>query len=364
MRDLSEINQNISDRSEVFYWQTDRKISPEEAGVIWTDRHKYFTEDLLLTEVNKALAEDQLVNIIPLDLEAQTSLGNVNSVRAGKLLSGKEVIIRNHPRGIENGYFHVESLASHIVKQSGVPSYDTFAIHGLESVEDHSFQIIEKLPGIVLSKWLAQHPEDEYKLLFESGKVMAKLHKIEVKGYGPFDNKKAVEGKLEGLHSKFKNSVFASLDSNCQVLNQKGLLSAEQIAAIKNIFNNSPVLDQSRSVLVHNDFADWNLLTDGEAITGVVDFDECVGGDPVLDIACWSTFFDSSRLNKFLVGYWSVIEKPSDFEERFELLRLRYVLSKLALRLRRYEWQPTEAMKEKIEVGKKHLEESLRYFNI
>ena len=31
---LGEINQRISDRSDCFYWQTDRKISAEEAAIV------------------------------------------------------------------------------------------------------------------------------------------------------------------------------------------------------------------------------------------------------------------------------------------------------------------------------------------
>jgi Ser/Thr protein kinase RdoA (MazF antagonist) len=30
-------------------------------------------------------------------------------------------------------------------------------------------------------------------------------------------------------------------------------------------------------VLIHNDFADWSLLTKDGKISGVLDFDECVG---------------------------------------------------------------------------------------
>lgn len=46
--DLLEINQRISDRSECFYWQTDRKISAEETGMIWKDRHSAITNEELL----------------------------------------------------------------------------------------------------------------------------------------------------------------------------------------------------------------------------------------------------------------------------------------------------------------------------
>jgi Ser/Thr protein kinase RdoA (MazF antagonist) len=117
-------------------------------------------------------------------------------------------------------------------------------------------------------------------------------------------------------------------------------------------------------VLVHNDFADWNLLTDGNDVTGILDWDECVAGDAVSDIACWSTFFEPERLQGFLDGYWQVAEKPADFDDKFELLRLRYVLSKMTLRIRRYSWEPSDFMKDKIETGKTHLAQSMEYFKI
>ena len=115
---------------------------------------------------------------------------------------------------------------------------------------------------------------------------------------------------------------------------------------------------------MHNDFADWNLLTDGDDITGIIDWDECVGGDPVSDIACWSTFFDPERLESFLEVYWSVADKPEDFDAKLELLRLRYTISKMALRVRRYTWDPSDSMKAKIDIGRLHLAKSLDYFNL
>jgi hypothetical protein len=65
-----------------------------------------------------------------------------------------------------------------------------------------------------------------------------------------------------------------------------------------------------------------------------------------------------------LGGYWQVANKPNNFEERFELFRLRYTLSKMTLRIRRYTWEPSQARKEKIETGKIHLAKSIQYFGI
>jgi len=362
--DMEKINAGIADRSDVFYWQTDRAVEPADAGHIWADRHRYFTDGELVETVNTALGEDKLTSIEPLDLDAQTNLGNVNSVRTGLLTSGKEVIIRCHPKGVRNGYFHAEATAAHKAKEAGLPSFDTLAVHDYEGGNDFAFHVLEKLSGTAIKKWLEAHPDDEAVLLPQIGKMMARLHQVKVDGFGPFDNERAKSGELVGLHNTFGQAVRAGLPFNLDVLNKENILTTEQIAAITKLFDDNPLLAIQQAVLVHNDFADWNLLTDGNDVTGILDWDECVAGDAVSDIACWSTFFEPERLQSFLDGYWQVAEKPADFDDKFELLRLRYVLSKMTLRIRRYSWEPSDFMKDKIETGKTHLAQSMEYFKI
>jgi Ser/Thr protein kinase RdoA (MazF antagonist) len=362
--DMEKINAGIADRTDVFYWQTDRAVDPAEAGHIWADRHRYFNDTEVVERVNTVLGNDKLVGIEPLDLDAQTNLGNVNSVRVGTLVSGKEVVIRCHPKGVLNGYFHAEATASHLAKEAGLPSYDTVAVHDYEGSDDFAFHVLEKLPGTAIKKWLEAHPDEEAAILPQIGRMMARLHQVKVDGFGPFDNERAKSGELVGLHKTFGEAVRAGLPFNLDVLQKKGLLSDEQVTAVTKLFDDNPLLAVQQAVLVHNDFADWNLLTDGKDVTGILDWDECVAGDAIADIACWSTFFDPERLKGFLDGYWQVAPKSADFDEKFELLRLRYVLSKMTLRIRRYTWSPTDEVREKIEVGKIHLAQSMEYFGI
>jgi aminoglycoside phosphotransferase (APT) family kinase protein len=361
---MEQINEGIADRSDVFYWQTDRKVDPEQAGHIWADRHRYFTDHELIDDVNGVLGDDKLASVTPLDPDHQTNLGNVNSVRIGQLESGEEVIIRCHPRGIKNGYFYSEAIAAQKVVELGLPSYKTLAVHELNGGEDFAFQVIEKLPGTAIAKWLEQRSEDETTLITEAGKMMARVHQVKVSGFGPFDNEKAKHGELVGLHETLGDSVRAGLPFNLEVLQQYDVFTTEQAEAVAKLFESNPLLDSTESVLVHNDFADWNLLTDGKTVTGILDWDECVASDPISDIACWSTFFNPGRLQGFLDGYFSVAEKPDDFQDKFELLRLRYTVSKMTLRLRRYSWEPTDAIRDRIETGKLHLAESLKYFGL
>lgn len=361
---LKEINERISDRDECFYWQTDRKISAEEAGLIWKDRHSAITNDYLLEKINEHLTEDKLIFIKPFDETAQTSLGNVNSIRVGILESGQEVIIRCHPKGVKNGYFESESLASNLALNNGLPAYKTYTIHDLESENDISYQVIEKLKGDTVQFYLKQHPEQEEKLVFEMGKTMAKLHKIQVTGFGPFDNELSKQGKLIGMHNSLQKSITAGLDENLERLVKYNILSKEVADKMRNIFKDNQLLDYDSPVLVHNDFADWNLLTDGNTITGIIDWDECVAGHPIQEIACWSTFFEPTRIKAFLEGYFSETKKEENFEELFQLFRLRYTISKMALRIKRYTYEQNDFLKSMIEKGTKHLEELCQIFNL
>lgn len=368
MIDFKDINKRIADRHDVFYWQAERKITEEEAGRIFQNRHAGIENDELLKKANKSLGGDKLESIEYFD-PSKANYGNVNSCRFGKLKSGKPVVIRCHPRGVKNGYFYVEALAGKLCIENGLPSYNTYAIHDSQNNNDCAFQVIDRLKGEPINAYLKNHPDKEDKLVVEMGKMMAKMHKLsvgKVEGFGSFDNNVAKkEGKLRGIYKIFYDSIVAGLEFDLKTLVNFKIITSEKAEAFRKLFNkDNPLIKCDKIVLVHNDFADWNLMTDGNKITGIIDFDECVAGDPIRDIACWSTFFDVTRINKFLEGYFKVAKKPEKFEERFQLLRLRYNIMKMTLRTRRYTYDPKEEFRFKIERGKIDLKNDAAYFGI
>lgn len=359
---LKDVNNRIIDRNECFYWQTDRKISAEEAATIWKDRHSAIKNDELMVKINKELKEDKISYIEPFDKNAQTNLGSINSVRVGSLESGKKVIIRCHPKGIRNGYFHVESLAANIALMKGIPSYNTYIIHDLENETDIAYQIIEKIEGNTVKFYLNEHPEKEDKLVYEMGRTLANVNRIQVKGFGPFSNEEAKIGNLLGRYDSLNDSINAGLYENLERLVKYNTISLDLASKMKKLFQNNKLLNYDSPVLIHNDFADWNLLTDGDKITGVLDWDECVGGHPIQEIACWSTFFEPKRIKEFLKGYFSETPKFENYEEMFQLFRLRYTISKMALRTKRYTYEQSPFLKDLIEKGQQHLTELCEIF--
>lgn len=356
-----EINARIADRADCFYWKADRKISEEEAAIISKGRAYVISNKELLEKINKELKDDKLVSIRPLDEKNQTSLDNVNLISIGLLESGKEVIIRHHPKGIENGYFNVEDCAAKVAKENHISSYRIYCIHQLENKEDISYQLIEK-EGDTIQFYLRKHPEKEKDILYEIGKTMAKIHQIHVFGFGPFNNKKT--GILEGQYDILKDSVIASLDENLERLVNYNILTQYMADKIRILFENNELLNTSAATLIHNNFADWNLLTDGNKITAIVDWNECVGGHPVQEIAHWATFFNAEKIHPLLKGYFSEIEMYDNFEEMFQLMRLRYTISKVALEVKKYTYEQTPFLKNMIEKEKQHLSELLEFYNL
>lgn len=359
-----DINKRIVDRTDCFYWQTDRKISEEETAEIWRDRHSNIENEDLLNIVNNSLVTNKLKLIYPLDLNAQTSFGNINSIRVGVLDNGQEVVIRCHPRGVKNGYFHVESLAADIAIKNGIPSYKTYLIHDLDSDNDISLQVIEKMKGDTISLLVKDKPELEDKIVYNMGVVLAKINQIEVDGFGPFDNNEAKKGKLIGLHRNLRDSVLAGLGENLERLVKYKLISQSRANRIKQLFTNNPLLNETKSVLIHNDLAYWNALSDGENITAVLDWDECVGGTAVQELACWSLFFSPDKVSKVLEGYFSIHPKIGNFDDKFKLLQLRYTISKMALRLKRSSYDKSDFLISLINNGKKHLMNLLNIYGI
>jgi len=358
--DLNEINKQITDRSDVFYWQGDRKITLEVAGAIWSDKHAGIDNDELMLRANKILS-DKIVSIDSID----SSFGNVNSVRYATTESGKSIVVRCHPRGVKNGYFFAERGATDATRRIGLPTYETLAVHEIDDPGNVAFQIITKMPGKNMKTYFMENPDSTDRLTIMAGKMMARLHKIPVDGFGPFDNEIAKTGKLTGLHNTFISAIRASLTFNLEQLQCFDVISAKNADGLDRLFSaNNHLLCADSAILVHNDFADHNLLTDGADITAILDWDECVGGTAVSDIACWSTFYDQKRTEKFLEGYFSVSDAIPDFQEKFNLLFLRYLIMKMTLRVRRYTWNKNEDFRKKIESGKVEMQELIKYFKL
>jgi Ser/Thr protein kinase RdoA (MazF antagonist) len=353
----------------MFYWQVDRKITPSQIKNIFLDRKSLF--DPILTKKaivyamiasGKSAEQSQVV-----DIGKPISFGSINNAVPATIADGTEIIIRMHPHEVKNGYFWVEKLAAKKAMDAGAPSFRTYFIYDDRRKFDFDFMVMERLPGKTMQSLWPIEKELDARLIKETGKNMALIHTVKTDGFGFFSNSKAKnDNKLIGQYNNFAGHFFSSFEENLKSLVDYRVVDTEKSRRIKRIFdNNVGLLKIKKASLIHNDVADWNELVYDGHISGFIDWDECIGGDPVMDFAQWSLFFDENRLGHLKEGYMEVLPLPDNFEEKLHLYKLRYMVSKMVLRMKRLSVDPhNEVLTKVIKRGYDVMKEEFDHYAI
>ncbi len=226
---------------------------------------------------------------------------------------------------------------------------DVIDIDFSRTVLPTDYQVVTYIPGKQLNAF--EDPETQYMspaLLRNVGAYVARVHQIKLRGFGlmsltslpikmfcdssahPEERSVSKDMSAAGLHETWQAYIFLRLHEHIKICKEIGAITnieAENIAKILSESKN--LLDIPESNLLHGDLGNHNFLSpDGITISALIDWEDCMAGDPVFDIAYWGTFFKDHMLNDFLVGYQSVAQVPVDFLHRYWLYYLRIALSK------------------------------------
>jgi fructosamine-3-kinase len=364
------INQvDPTDRRQMFYWQVDRPFDPIQTKEIFLDRYSHISPDAAISAIESGLIaagfakkDAQVASIHP----PGKILSSVNVIFYVTLVTGKEIIIRIHPPETKNGYFWAESVAATLAKKNGVPSYSTYFIDDTKTKFPFDFMIIERLPGETMQLLWPLSDELDRKLVGETGKYLALIHQVKTQKYGFFDNniaKKSTE--LVGLHNEWREHIFAAYDKNLQFLTDNQVITKDQRKTIEKIFStHESVIECNSPRLIHNDIADWNQLTFDNHVSGILDWDECFSGDPVMDFAAWSVFFPYTRMQYLVDGYKQISDLPEGYEEKLHLYRLRYIISKSVSRKTKIMVTPNPRYQEMLDYALKILVEEFKWYGV
>lgn len=366
---MDEINNQTIDRSAMFYWQSDNGISMEERAVLFGSNRENIDEDYILAQLNAAFMESSGFEELRAQAIAQrklfTSQSHVNISCLVELSDGRTAVSRLHPPGVRNGYFSAEAAIISEASRHGIPVVNSILAHYARNGDGLDFSLYEKVEGQDMKLYLQEHPDLEDELVARAGVLMASIHAIPVNGFGYFDNNLAREsGVLRGIHENYRDHCLASLGKNLADLVAAQYITPAQSFKIQQLLETTDKFDLSQARIVHNDMADWNVIVNNGEIVAAIDWDEAHAGDPVADIACWSLFFPAKRLEKFLEGYRSHSTLPDHFEEKLHLYRLRYLVSKMALRHKIYSYKKNDHVEGLIKAGLAALADESEFFGL
>jgi aminoglycoside phosphotransferase (APT) family kinase protein len=321
-------------RWSVFYPKTDLLLSADvlrsESGGQEAERAR------LVAEVcRRALAEE------PVSVEPLSEQGTFHFLYRVGLAGDRSVIVRGNALGtVQRDYpLYVEAWVMGALRAAALPALRIYQVDVSRRWCPFDYAILEEARGTPLTAYDAEE-ERLRPLLRELGRTVARVHGIRTAGFGFLDVRPLVlggssAGPPRGIFACWRQYVLLNLDDHLRTCVAIGAVSAAEADRIEAAFAAlDGVLDRVEPALLHGDLGSHNVFTDGRAITALIDWEDCLSGDPVFDLAFWATFHPDGRHPAFLDGYRSAATLPADFERRFWLYYLRVALSKTVQRHR------------------------------
>ncbi|GAB5389728.1 MAG: hypothetical protein Alpg2KO_26960 [Alphaproteobacteria bacterium] len=142
--------------------------------------------------------------------------------------------------------------------------------------------LVEQMPGTpLIDLWPDLPRAKQLDLAAQAGVMLARLHEVETGGHGLLNEQEATGG-----FASWQNFLADCLDRWSKPSLACGFLQPNQLERLQSIM---PILTSAASQangaqrMVHSDYHLENVLSDGETITAIIDFEWCYGGDPMQD---------------------------------------------------------------------------------
>lgn len=211
-----------------------------------------------------------------------------------------------------------------------------------------------KIPGKALYEIHDLSKEERSGLLASTGEVLSMIHSIPVNGFGKFDT----EGKGEfSSIQEILHDPYIEKEELLKIAQELGL----NIDTIKKAYDimgsGSASYPETHPSLIHGDFTPKHILVDNKKVTGVIDFENAMGGDPVMDLAHWHFFFkDQLNVEEIIKGYKKKEDISTDFDRIFNLWRVYFGLMHL-----KFQYQKKNQVG--IDFAQRQITDDVNYFN-
>jgi Ser/Thr protein kinase RdoA (MazF antagonist) len=282
-----------------------------------------------------AQVASKVIGRVPASVEQLAEAGTFHVLYRARWQDGVSAILRFNPEPGEQRDFSLllDPWAMDLLRQHGLPALQVLDVDLSRCLCPWDYEVLEEAPG----KSLRDFDHDDSLLtphLVDLGRTVAQLHQIPAEGFGLL----AVDSpgpNARGSWPSWQDYVCQNLDNHLRTCLDLDAINLSESHAIHCLFTarNPPWADCAPRLL-HGDLGNHNIFVHEDRISALIDWEDCLAGDPIYEVAFWATFHPERRHEAFLQGYRSVRALPGDFEERFWLYFLRVALAKTVLRHR------------------------------
>lgn len=257
--------------------------------------------------------------------------GEVNEVYIVTPTKGDNIIVRISRE--KHSRFESEKWALDRCKDAGVPVPKILLLSEIETDEDKLHICVEnKIEGVSLEKLIKQKTlnQSEIKdIVVSAGEILSKIHSIKTKGFGEINSLGI--GKFENW-----SEYMLQQNENSNVVLEKAKKIGVDIKLIQQAFT---ILDKNQDIyknidsrLLHSDYQIKHMLIHKGKINGIIDFENCRGGDIAYDFSYWKYFGKSRPPVEWLIeGYQRNGNLGENFEVRMHLVKIKIALDLLII---------------------------------
>ena len=324
---IAPVNTPHSSRQDLYYWKCDRPAAfhgtAQGAARAAQPETVARVRDLLTRHLGQA----------PAALRDGGGQGNHATFVAD--VAGRSYFVRIEDGPEQDDYMTVESEVMARVRALGVPTPQLFATDATRREVPFAWQIMELVAEPDLNRLFKAGTLDTDRVAEQLGRLIATWQAVPVEGFGPFEvGRVGTDRTLRGLHSSYTGYFFTRLDAHLAFLVDREFLAPARATEIRaGIETHHSLLDLSAGCLVHTDIALWNVLGTVDKITAVIDWDDCIAGDPMDDLALLGCFHNGAFLRRAFTGYAAVRALPDNHVARFWLHLLRNMIFKAVIRV-------------------------------
>lgn len=315
-----------SERSDIYYWKCDRPAAfhGTQGDASARDEEEIFrqTEELLAGEWGQ-------------EVKLRSAHTQGNHLGAFAESDGQTWFVRIEDGPEKNAYMEVESLVLERLRAIGLRVPQLRFCDASRTRVPFAIQVIECISAPDLNKSFKAGTLAWEHIAPEIGKAIALWQTLPISGFGPFQiGKVRANHVLEGLHSCYEFYFELNLQRHLDFLIQSDFLHHSEGQRIRAaVRNNQGLLQLETPCLVHKDLALWNILGSDSQIAAFIDWDDCIGGDPMDDFSLLGCFHEPEVVRQCLGGYEMVRPLPSDALPRFWLHMLRNMIVKSVIRV-------------------------------
>lgn len=222
-----------------------------------------------------------------------------------------------------------EKWAYDLLRGSDVPVPEVIALDTSRTLVPYDYLILTKMPGTTITRSLADLSAGvQHRLAYTAGQYLASMHQYGFAEFGLLYEIAAGIPKPDW--AAFITSFYDDYGPQAQVL---GVLPDGVLARIQAVMATMQPLFAAvqQGTFVHGDYHLSNLLQQDGEITGVLDFEWAMSGDPSWDFRIDDQLEIASPGSRdaFYAGYSSRRALPDDHAERVSFYRIGLYLDYL-----------------------------------